>query len=266
MTLGFEADAVDRAVHLPDTEDLLAVIDSSTGRVLGRVTTGVEPDAVTVAPNGRLAVVADSGDGTVTVVNLETMRAAPRLPVGPQPDAVAIGGPGGETALVADLGRSTVTPVDLETMTVGRPIRVGEEPDAIALSPDGDSALVADLGSDEVTYVNLTTLRAGPEIPVGVPPTGIATQAGSGGSGPLAWVSGGSSLVSVSFDGKHGVGAAMPVGHLAEGLAIGSGTDTAWVADSDPYVTEVNLTTRRVVESVHVGGRPTQIVIPAAAP
>jgi DNA-binding beta-propeller fold protein YncE len=245
-------------------QDLLAVINSSTGDVLGRVTTGVEPDAVAVSPNGRLAVVADSGTGTVTVVNLETMHAARRLSVGAQPDAVAIGGRGGETALVANLGSGTVTPVDLDTMTAGRPIRVGEEPDAIALSPDGGSALVADLGSNEVTYLNLITLRAGPEIAVGVPPTGIATQTGPGGTRPLAWVSGGSSLVSVSFDGAHPVGAALPVGHLAEDVAIAPGAATAWVADGDPYITEVNLTTRQVVESVRVGGRPTQIVIPDA--
>jgi hyaluronoglucosaminidase len=241
----------------------VTVLDARTGDVLGRVATGVEPDGVAVSPNGRLAVVADINDSTITVVNLETMRAAPLLHVGPQPDAVAIGGPGGETALVANLGDGTVTPVDLETMTAGRPIRVGTEPDAIALSPNGDAALVADLGSDAVTYVNLITLRAGPQIAVGIPPTGIATEVVAHAAGPLAWVSGGSALVGISFDDKRVVGAAVPVGHLAEGVAIAPGTQTAWVADGEPYVTEVNLVTGLVVESVHVGGRPTSMVIPA---
>jgi YVTN family beta-propeller protein len=244
-------------------QDLVTVIDARTGDVLGRVATGVEPDAVAVSPNGDLAVVADSDDGTITVVNLRTMHRTASIHVGPQPDAVAVGGPGGETALVANLGDGTVTPVDLATLTAGRPIRVANEPDAIALSPNGDAALVADHGSDAVTYVSMITLRAGPQIAIGIPPTGIATESLANTAGPVAWAAGGSSLVGISFDEKRVVGTAVALGHLAEGVAIAPGTHTAWVADGDPDLTEVNLVTRRVVESVHVGGRPTSIVIPA---
>jgi hyaluronoglucosaminidase len=183
--------------------------------------------------------------------------------VGHQPDAVVIGGPKGSTALVANLGDGTVTPVNLGTMTAGRPIRVGAEPDSIALSPDGDSALVADLGSNSVTYVNLVTLRAGPTIDVGIPPTGIAEEASAQSAGAVAWVTGGTSLVEISFDQRRVIGRAVPVGHLAEAIAIARGSSTAWVADGDPHVTEVNLMTRRAIESVRVGGRPTAIVIPA---
>jgi YVTN family beta-propeller protein len=244
-------------------QDLLTVIDAEDGDVLARVPTGVEPDAVAVSPDGHLAVVADSDDGTITPVNLKTMRAGRHVNVGHQPDAVAIGGPKGSTALVANLGDGTVTPVDLATMTAGRPIRVGAEPDSIALSPDGDGALVADLGSNSVTYVNMVTLRAGPTIDVGTAPTGIAAEASGQGTGAVAWMTGGTSLVEISFDQKRVIGSAVPVGHLAEAIAVARGSSTAWVADGDPYVTEVNLITRRAIESVRVGGRPTAIVIPA---
>ena len=247
-------------------EDELTVIDASDGHVVATIPTGVEPDAVAVSPDGSTAVVANSDDGTVTPVNLRTMHADPPVHVGHQPDAVAIGGPGGHTALVANLGDGTVTPVDLQTMTAGSPIRVGQEPDAIALNPDGDSALVADLGSDAVTFVDLTTHLAGPTVNVGVAPTGVASVPAASGqvlSGQEAWVSGGKSLVSVSFAGKPVVGRTIRVGHLAEALAIAHGGATAWVADGDPYVTEVDLVSGRVLKSVRVGGRPSAIVIPA---
>jgi hypothetical protein len=133
----------------------------------------------------------------------------------------------------------------------------------MALSPDGDGAFVADLGSNAITYVNLATLRAGPRIAVGVAPTGIATEDSTGGVGPLAWVTGGTSLVSVSFDQKRVVGRALAVGQLVEAVAIGPGSSTAWVADEDPYVTEVNLVTGSDMASVPVGGRPSAIVVPA---
>jgi YVTN family beta-propeller protein len=244
-------------------QDLLTVIDAKNGNVLARVSTGVEPDAIAVSPDGHLALVADADDGTITPVNLQTMRAGPHIHVGHQPDAVAIGGPTGETALVANLGDGTVTPVDLETMTAGRPIAVGTEPDAIALSPSRDGAFVANLGSDSVTYVNLVTLHAGPQILVGVPPTGIATETSAQSAGPVAWVTGGMSLVGISFDTTRVTGRRIAVGHLAEAVAISTGSATAWVADEDPYVTEMNLVTGREIKSVHVGGRPTAIVIPS---
>jgi DNA-binding beta-propeller fold protein YncE len=233
--------------------------------VVATIPTGVEPDAVAVSPDGSTAVVANSDDGTVTPVNLRTMHADPPVRVGHQPDAVAVGGPGGHTALVANLGDGTVTPVDLQTMTAGSPIRVGQEPDSIALSADGDSALVADLGSDAVTFVDLATHLAGSTVNVGVAPTGIAgvpVASGQVSSGQVAWVSGGKSLVPVSFGRKPVVGHAIPVGHLAEALAIAQEGATAWVADGDPYVTEVDLVNGRVLKSVRVGGRPSAIAIP----
>ena len=243
-------------------EDQLTVIDASDGHVVATIQTGVEPDAIAVSPDGSTAVVANSDDGTVTPVNLHTMHAYPPVHVGHQPDAVAIGGPGGHTALVANLGDGTVMPVDLKTMTAGKPIRVGEEPDAIALSADGDSALVADLGSDAVTSVDLTRHLAGSTVNVGVAPTGIASVPVA--SGQVAWVSGGKSLVPVSFGRKPVVGRAIPVGHLAEALAIAQSGTVAWVADGDPYVTEVDLLSGRVLKSVRVGGRPSAIAIPPA--
>jgi YVTN family beta-propeller protein len=256
-----------------EDEDQLSVINTSNGHVVATIPTGLEPDAVAVSPDGDLAVVANSGDGTVTPVDLHTMRAESAVHVGGEPDAVGIGGPGAHTALVANLAGGTVTPLNLETMRVGRPIRVGDEPDAIAVSLDGDSALVTDLGSDAVTFVDLVTLRASTSVNVGIPPTGIATDpegtggaagGGSGdtGSGPVAWVSGGSSLVSVSFASRPVVGRTIPVGHLAEAVAIARGGAAAWVADADPYVTEVDLVTGRDLKSVRVGGRPSAITIP----
>ncbi|MGO9343452.1 MAG: YncE family protein [Acidimicrobiales bacterium] len=245
-------------------EDELTVLDASDGDVKATIPTGVEPDGVAVSPDGGIAVVANSDDGTVTPVNLRTMHADPPVHVGSQPDAVGIGGPDGRTALVANLGDGTVTPVDLDTMTAGNPIRVGTEPDAIAVSSDGDSALVADFGSDEVTYVNLVTLQASASVNVGVAPTGIAAQTAGAGEAAAgeAWVSGGTSLVGVSFDARPVVGRRIPIGHLAEAVAVAESGTTAWVADNDPYVTGVDLVSGRVLRSVRVGGRPSAIVIP----
>jgi YVTN family beta-propeller protein len=243
-------------------QDLLTVLDASDGEVLAQITVGLEPDAVAVSPDGRLALVANSDDGTVTPVNLETFKAGAPLHVGAEPDAIAIGGSGGDTAIVANLGSNSVTPIDLRTMTPGSPITVGDEPDAIALDPGRDEALVANLGSGTGTFLDLLTLAAGPKVQLGVAPTGVATEAHDASNGPVAWVSGGDSLVGVSFDKMALLGRSYPVGHLAEAVAISESGTTAWVADNDPYVTEIDLSDGRALQNVDVGGRPSAIVVP----
>jgi YVTN family beta-propeller protein len=243
-------------------QDLLTVLDTSNGDVRAQITVGVEPDAVAVSPNGLLALVANSDDGTVTPVDLQNFTAGKALRVGAQPDAIAIGGPGGETAIVANLGSNSVTPIDLQTMTPGTPIAVGDEPDAIALDPGRGEALVTNLGSGNATFLDMTTLAPGPEVALGIAPTGVATEADYDSNGPVAWVSGGDSLLAVSFDQTALLGRSYPVGHLAEAVAITNSGEDAWVADNDPYITEIDLADGRTLETVHVGGRPSAIVIP----
>ena len=51
-------------------EDELVEVSTATGKVVGKVGVGLEPDAVAVTPDGRQALVADFGDGTVTEVHL----------------------------------------------------------------------------------------------------------------------------------------------------------------------------------------------------
>jgi hyaluronoglucosaminidase len=250
-------------------DDNLAVLSAATDRVLAHIPTGVEPDAVAVTPDGTIALVANVDDDTVTPIDLTTLRAGRPIPVGSRPDALAIGGPGGRTALVANLEGNTVTPVNLTTMTPGTPIPVGMEPDAVAITPDGADALVANLGSGTVTPIDLASLRADLTVAVGPGPTGLAvTSSGPGGS-PTAWVTAGVDLVPLKLSNLSlllplSVGTPLPVGHLAEAVAVTADGATAWVAGQDATLTPVDLTTGVRGRSIDVGGRPAAVVIPPA--
>lgn len=251
-------------------DDQLVEISAATGRIVRRVTVGLQPDAVAVTPAGT-AIVVDGGADAVTPVNLHTGRVGPAVHVGNGPDAIAIGGPGGRLAVVADGGQNLVLPVFTATMHPGFPIRAGSEPDAVAFAPGGTLVLVADLGSDNVTPIDLTTGHPARAIPVGVPPTGIAvtrrpapgTTAATDPAG-TAWVCGGGELVPIDLTTMR-AGAPIAVGHAAEDLALTDGGTRAWVADQQNRITEVDLADGKVGPSVVVGGRPRDIVIPAAA-
>lgn len=144
---------------------------------------GVYPDAVAVAPGGRLALVSSYASNTVTPIVLPTNTVLPAIDAGEGPAGIAIT-PDGTTAYVTDANADTVTPINLQTFKPGKPIVVGNGPQGIAITPDGSMAYVADAGAimsgqsgtigHDVTPIHLSTGKAGAPIPVGNAPVGVA--------------------------------------------------------------------------------------------
>jgi hyaluronoglucosaminidase len=195
----------------------VAVVDGVRDRALSPISVGSLPSALASSSDGRRLLVTVEGEDHLAVLDTGTGSVVGIVGVGLEPDAVAVGGPGDATALVANLGDGTVTPVDL------------------------------------------TTLRAGRPIPVGPGPTGIALSGGA----PTAWVSVGSSLIPIDL-ATFTAGSAVEVGHVAQAVALGRRGTTAWVAGIDGTVTPVDLRTGRAQRAIHVGGRPSAILVPSA--
>lgn len=161
-----------------DTVTPVNVNTGQPGRPLG---TGRLPSGIAVTPNGAELLVTNTGDDTLAVVNLATKKVVARVPVGLEPDSVAVApGRNGSppTALVTNFGANTVTPVNLSTLRAARPVPVGSQPDAIAVASGGPAnsgvALVADFASGQVTPIDLATMQPQPPIGVGAEPDAIA--------------------------------------------------------------------------------------------
>jgi len=140
---------------------------------------------VFVAPAGaRNAYVANSGDGTVSVLNLSTNAPAGTIPVGSGPVDVAIT-PDGAFAYVANSGSDSVSVISTASNSVVETISlaVGSIPRGIAISPDGQTAWVANSGDDTVSviFTATNTLFGGPvPLPAGAMPDGIAISPDGG--------------------------------------------------------------------------------------
>src|SRR6266566_5021715 len=70
-------------------------------------------------PGTATAYVVNAGSGTVTPIAIANNRAGPAIPVGDNPQAIAIT-PDGKTAYVANFVSSTVTPISTATNKPGR--------------------------------------------------------------------------------------------------------------------------------------------------
>jgi YVTN family beta-propeller protein len=284
---GAAADAVPRSARAPS-----APAGAAAARAAAAGAAGAAP--------GPTAFVVNNDSNSVTPVSMSTRKAGAAIPVGADPDAIALT-PDGKTAYVANGGSGTVTPIDAATQTAGTPIRVGADPDAIAITPDGKTAYAANAGSGTVTPIDTATGRALRPVRVGAYPralaitpdgrtlyvvnwaggsvtpvdtrTGAAGPAIATGSFPFAIaitpdgrtayvVNYGSDTVTPVDTATQAAGAPIPVGQAPDSIAITPDGRTAYVADGDSdALTPIATVTGRAGAPIRTGYSPASVAI-----
>lgn len=148
----------------------------ATGKPAGSaIPVGDDPVAIAITPDGSAAYVVNSGEGTVTPIDLhdDTAETAIKLPETIYAAGIAIA-PDGLSAYVgaqessARSNADVIEPIDLADKTVGAPISVGQDdypPTDVAIGPDGATAYVTDTDGDLIP-VDLSEEKAGTPIDV----------------------------------------------------------------------------------------------------
>ena len=149
-------------------------IDVTTG-IVGRTIAIADPSNVAITPDGRLAYVTSTSEGTVTPIDLTTGRTNQPIRVA---HANTIGiDPDGTTALVGSnnleagggSGTDYITPIDLATGQTRASIPVDVSPVAFGFAPNGAEVYVVNYGgglpgNGSITPIDLATDRGGPTI------------------------------------------------------------------------------------------------------
>lgn len=149
---GMKVSATDPEALAP--ENRIGVIDLKTKppRVVGTVEVGLQPCGIAVSPDGKLALVANRSDGTVSVLSINgtTVTKTDTLKLGDDesgPSGVAIT-PDGKTALVTRDGDHFVAVLSIEGGKVEpakRDISVDLRPYSVTVNPNGQMAVVGNL-------------------------------------------------------------------------------------------------------------------------
>lgn len=208
----------------------------------------------------RSVYVANSGSGTVSVIDSNTSSVIANVVVSGEPVDVAIT-PDGTRAYVANKSTNTVSVIDTLTNRQIGTIVVRTEPDGIAITPGGRFAYVANFGDDSVSLIDTATnsLPIGP-IQVGKEPQGVAISPDSR-FAYVALKSGGIDVIDTRTNSNIGSisGDALPHSRLAIGPRGGRGFATNGASAS---VTAFNPATRNVVGApIGIGGNPFGIAI-----
>ena len=204
------------------------------------------------------AFVANSGSGTVTPVDLTTLRKGRPIPVGQDPEAIALT-PDGRTAYVVNRGSGTVTPISTGTRRAGRPIRVGASPRAIVITPDGRTAYVANAASGTVTPITLATGRAGPPVRVRGYPLALAVTPDGRTVYAVSWLAGTVTPITV---GTNRAGPPVRTGSYPVAITMAPGGRAAYVVNfGSNTVTPVSTSTNTAGRPIPAGQAPSSMAI-----
>ena len=169
--------------------DIVSLVNlrSSPPSLVGSVKVGKQPTGIAVSPSGAIALVANRGDGTVSVLKLNAAPVAEiaRIALGKAdsgPSGVVFT-PDGKNALVTRDGDHFVSVLKIDGDKVEeakRDISVGWRPYGISMAPHGRWAAVANIGrgggdADTVSIIDLSKqpFRTTETVTVGQTPEGI---------------------------------------------------------------------------------------------
>ena len=204
------------------------------------------------------AYFANSGNGTVSVINTASGAVTGAITVGGKPVDVAIS-PDGGYAYVVDEERDVVIAIDTATNAVVAAVAVGKEPRGIAIAANGSRAYVTDFGDGTLSVFDLATGAPAGTIAVGAEPEGVAI-ASDGLHAYVARRSGGIAIVDLAAPG---ISAVVPDPRGPARIALGPNGSRAFVTDADASSVSVfNPATGGLVGSpIEVPSPPTGIAV-----
>ncbi|WPV01635.1 beta-propeller fold lactonase family protein [Mucilaginibacter sp. cycad4] len=215
---------------------------------------------ITVTPYlNSYAYIANSGDGTVSVINTASNAVVAIVPVGSGAVGV-VATPNGKKVYVTDHYSNTVSVINTASNTVSSTIEVNSSY-GIAVNPDGSRVYVTNNGPGTVTVINTLTDQKVAVIPVGPFPDGIIV---SPDGGRVYVANSNSNDVSVIDAVTNSVVATITVGSLPQGIVISPDGKRLYVSNyGASSVSVVDLSTAMVTAVVPVGANPTAMAINA---
>ncbi len=282
-------------------DNAVAVLDTSTNRMLTTIPVPVGPHGMVVTQDGRWVYVSSDGDSKVSVIDTSTDQVVKSIEVGQSPHGLAIT-PDGSLVLVADFGTSQVVFIDTMNNQVIGQVPVAS-PHNIAISPDGRTAYVAAQKQDSTSLaiINLDTRTVEANVPLDKTPRALnfspdgkllyftlagvdAVQAldpatnqvvtqipvGVSPHHPLFTPDGETALVvsqgpgslSVIDTKTETVKDVLTVGKMPHWIAVNSQGTTAWVTnEASNDVSVVDLRIDKVIATIPVGNAPRKIVV-----
>jgi YVTN family beta-propeller protein len=140
--------------------------------LLGNIPVGNQPTDIVLSPDETRAYAANSGNNTLSVIDLSLQQEIYTIPVGSAPQGMTLSS-NGLFACVINRMADTVSVVDLTAQQVVTTISVGSSPHSIALSPDEAFGYVTNSEERTLSVLDLQTYQEIERINVGRGPEDV---------------------------------------------------------------------------------------------
>ena len=157
-----------------DSITLLQRTSDAVGWSATNIAVGKGPEGGDLSPDGREYWAANSGDGSVSIIDVASRRVAQTLDIRTGRSNRLKFTLDGKLVLVSDLGSNNVVVLDAASRKELKRIALGRQPEGILVAPDGAHAYVAVAGENTVAVLDLKTLELSARISTGKGPDGLA--------------------------------------------------------------------------------------------
>jgi len=135
---------------------------------------GKGPEGCDLSPDGKEFWTANSGDGTVSIIDVPGKKVARVIEIGTKRSNRLKFTPDGKQVLVSDLNAGELVVLDAASRRLTKRVTIGKSAAGILVAPDGSKAYVAATADGKVAIVDLKTLAVAGEITTGRGPDGMA--------------------------------------------------------------------------------------------
>jgi YVTN family beta-propeller protein len=157
--------------------DSICVIEPGGGRNGWNVTAipvGKGPEGFDLSPDGKEVWAANSGDGTVSVIDVASKKVVATLDFSTKRTNRLKFTPDGKLVLITDDAGGELVLVDTATRKERKRLKVGQGPEGTLVQPDGTKAYVALSQDNAVAVIDLKTFEVTGKIATGNGPDGLA--------------------------------------------------------------------------------------------
>lgn len=157
--------------------DSVSAIERSNGRGGWNATVipvGKGPEGSALSPDGRELWIANSGDGTVSIIDVPTKKVTDTIDVHAKHSNRLKFTPDGSRVLISDIGDGGLIVLDAQSHAVIKRLSLGKSCEGILIQPDGSKAYVAVSADNQVAIIDLQTLSSIGKLETGNDPDGMA--------------------------------------------------------------------------------------------
>lgn len=157
-----------------NTVSVIERTDSPAGWDETQIPVGKGPEGIDWSPDGKQVWVANGGDGTVSIIDVESKKLIETLNVGARRTNRLKFTLNGKWVLLSDRDGDELVVLDCATHQIKTRLKMGRYPEGILVTPDSSRAYVSEEGANDIAIIDLKTLAITGHISPGNGPDGMA--------------------------------------------------------------------------------------------